>query len=105
MAGTKENRYLMPEYVTGFLLARNVKLQFSRVDARSTSHLTQLTVGTKFSASYKMFTLSGAVGVGHQKQSTTVDRTSDGMIINIPGAQVIGYYTTLLPKFPLKQRA
>ena len=94
----------MPEYVTGFLLARNVKLQFSGVDARSTSHLTQLTVSANFHASYKGFAMAGAVGVNHKKQSSTVDRTANGMIINIPGAQVIGYYTTVLPMFPLKQK-
>ena len=105
VAGTKSNRYLMSEYVTGFLLARNIKLQFSGVDSKSANHMTQLSVGVKFSASYRMFTVSGAVGVNKLKQSMTVDRTSDGMIISIPGAQIIGYYTTVLPKFPIKQTA
>ena len=104
VAGTKVNRYLMPEYVTGFLLARNVKLQFSGVDSKTASHMTQLSVGVKFSASYEMFTVSAAVGVNKSKQRTTVDRTSNGMIISIPGAQIIGYYTSVLPKFPIKQK-
>lgn len=89
--------------MTGYLLARNIKLQFSGVDAKSASRLTQLMVGTSFSASFQMFTLSAAVGVNRMKQSVTADRTANGLIINIPGAQVIGYYTTILPKFPRKQ--
>ncbi len=93
----------MPEYTTGFLLARNIKLQFSGVDAKSASHLTQLMVGVSFSASFQMFTLSTAIGVNKMKQTVTADRTANGMIINIPGAQIIGYYTTVLPKFPSKQ--
>ena len=103
VAGNKQNRYLLPEYVTGFLLARNIKLQFSGVDAKSASHLTQMMVGVSFSASYQMFSLSASVGVNKMKQSVTADRTANGMVINIPGAQVIGYYTTVLPKFPVKQ--
>ncbi len=93
----------MPEYITGFVLARGIKLQFSGVDAKSASHLTQLMVGVSFSASYQMFTLAGSVGVNKMKQSVTADRTANGMIINIPGAQIIGYYTAVLPKFPYKQ--
>ena len=136
MAGVKENLYLMPEYVTAFLLARNIKLQFSGVDANSASHLAQLIVGASrsssvqipldsllmgatdgasasmagsktFSGNYQMFTLysSASLSAGYKKtsQTMTVDRTANGMILNIPGAQIIGYYTTVLPKFPTKQ--
>ncbi len=103
VAGNNNNLYLMPEYVTSFLLARSIKLQFSGVDAKSVSHLTQLMVGASFSASYQMFSFSASVGVNRMKQSVTADRTANGMIINIPGAQIIGYYTSVLPKFPSKQ--
>ena len=103
VAGSKDDRYLLPEYVTSFLLARNVKLQFSGVDAKSASHLTQLMVGVSLTASYNMFSLSASVGVNKMKQTATADRTANGIILNIPGAQVIGYYTTVLPKFPVKQ--
>ena len=101
VAGTKSNRYLMPEYVTGFLLARKIVLQFSGVDAKSANHLTQLMVGASFSASYNIFSLSAAVDKNKMRQSMTADRTANGMVINIPGAQIIGYYTTVLPKFPV----
>ena len=107
VAGSKDDRYLLPEYVTSFLLARNVKLQFSGVDAKSSSHFTQLMVGASVTASVPVdayvFGMSASVGVTHTKQTATADRTADGIILNIPGAQVIGYYTTVLPKFPAKQ--
>ena len=105
VTGAGTNRYLMPEYVTGFLLARKIRLQFSGVDSKSASHMTQWSVKAKVTDSYRMFSLSAAVGVDNLKQTMTVDRTSDGMIISIPGAQIIGYYTTVLPKFPISQRA
>ena len=103
VTGSKDDHYLLPEYVTSFLLARNLKLQFSGVNTKSASYLTQLMVGGSITASYDMFSVSASVGVNNAKQSATADRTSNGIILNIPGAQVIGYYTTVLPKFPAKQ--
>ena len=94
----------MPEYVTGFLLARNVKLQFSELNQKSANHLTQLMVGASFSASFGAFSLSAAVDKNKIKQKMTADRTANGMVINIPGAQIIGYYTTVLPKFPINTK-
>ena len=99
-AGGDGNLYLLPEYVTSFILARGVKLQFSGLDSSSVSHAMQMMVGASFSGSYDMFTMAASVGIGKQKQSVTADRTANGMIINIPGAQIIGYYTQALPQFP-----
>ena len=103
IGGTTSSLYLLPEYVSSFLLARDVKLQFSGVDANTVSHSVQMMAGGSFSGSYGMYSLSASVGLGKTKQSVTADRTANGMIINIPGAQVIGYYTEVLPRFPQSQ--
>ena len=99
-AGDDGNLYLLPEYVTSFVLARDVKLQFSGLDSSTANHFMHMTAGASLSASYDMFSLSASVGIGKMKQSVTADRTANGMIINIPGAQIIGYYTQALPQFP-----
>ncbi len=105
IGGTDQGRsYLFPEYVSSFLLARNIKLEFSGVDANSVSHGMQMMAGGSLSASYDMFTLGASVGIGKTKQSVNADRTTNGMIISIPGAQVIGYYTNVLPRFPRSQK-
>ena len=101
--GGGKNLYLLPEYVTSFLLARNVKLQFSGLDSSSVSHAMQMIAGSSFSASYNMFSVSASVGIGKEKQRVTADTTANGMIINIPGAQVIGCYTQVMPQFPKSQ--
>ena len=101
--GDGNHHYLLPEYVTSFLLARNVKLQFSGLDSSSVSHAMQMMAGGSISGSYDMFSMSASVGIGREKQSVTADRTANGMIINIPGAQVIGYYTQVMPQFPRDQ--
>ena len=104
IGGETGSLFLMPEYVTSFLLGRDVRLEFSGLDANSVSHAMQSMVGASFSASYDMFSMSAAVGIGKTKQSVNADRTANGMIINIPGAQVIGYYTEVLPTFPRAQQ-
>lgn len=63
----------------------------------------QMMAGGGFSGTYDMYSLGASVGIGKTKQSVTADRTANGMIINIPGAQVIGYYTEVLPRFPQTQ--
>ena len=103
IGGSTSNLYLLPEYVTSFLLARDVQLQFSGVDANTVSHSMQTMAGGSFSGSYGMFSAAVSVGVGKTKQSVTADRTANGMIINIPGAQIIGYYTEVMPRFPQSQ--
>ena len=63
----------------------------------------QMMAGGSISGSYDMFSLSASVGIGKEKQSTTADRTANGILFNIPGAQVIGYYTQVIPQFPRDQ--
>ena len=102
--GLNSNLYLFPEYITSFVLARDVKIHFSGVDASSVSHAMQMMVGGAFSGSISTFSLTPTFGFDRTKQSVTADRTADGMIINIPGAQIIGYFTEVLPRFPQTQR-
>jgi hypothetical protein len=101
--GKHKNIYLMPEYVTSFLLARNIKLQFSGLDSKSVSKGMQMMAGGSVTGGYNMFSFSASVGVQKGKQSVTADRTANGMVIHIPGAQIIGYYTQVMPQFPKDQ--
>ena len=99
----------MPEYVTSFLLARNVKLQFSGLDSSSVSKAMHLIVGGHFNAELTsnigltLFNLESSAGFQKGKQSVMADRTANGMAIHIPGAQIIGYYTQVMPQFPKQQ--
>ena len=93
----------MPEYVSSFLIAKDLKLEFSGMDSASVSRGMQFAATAKFSGTYNMVNLNAAVGVNKNTQSLTADRTSTGMIITVPGAQIIGYYTNVLPKFPQDQ--
>ena len=94
------NTYLLPEYVTGLLLSRNVTLDF-KVDSASTS-ARAVSVGhsTSVSGRYGPWRASFSYNYGKRERSFRTESTSDGLRITIPGAQVIGYFTQVTPKFP-----
>ena len=92
--------YVLPQYATGFLLSRNIELEFDNQDASYSARA----VRTSFSAS-----VSGRVGIwsgsvntnyGSRRRTTRYETTANGLRISIPGAQLIGYYTQVVPKFP-----
>lgn len=92
--------YILPEYTTGFLLAKDISMTFRGVDSSTTSHALQTSASGSMSGSYGPFSASGSFSYGHKSSSLKVSSNSDGLQINIPGAQIIGYYTSLLAKFP-----
>ena len=100
--GKDDNIYVMPEYVTSFLLSRNVKLEFSDLDSKTVSTAMQVIAGISGGLNLPGLPfgfnsrLSSHAGWKHM----TADRTVDGMVIHIPGAQLIGYYTQVMPQFP-----
>ena len=98
-----ENLYLMAEYVSSLLLARNVQLEFHGVDQRHVSSALRLFNGVQFTGSYNGIGVHASVGVGRTEERMVADRTTNGLRITIPGAQVLGYYTNVLPKFPRNQ--
>ena len=93
-------RYLLPEFPSSFLLARNVELEFSGMDD-SAVHWAMSQFSTS-SANYGI----GPIRVSKSKTKSRysshvgIHRTANGMRIKIPGAQLIGYYTVKLPRFP-----
>ena len=100
-----EDTYLLPEYVTGLLLSQNINLEFVGISASQSVHAVH-------SASSSSYSLSGGFGpwkasVSYGRSSSNYQKTfkaestSSGMRISIPGAQIIGYYTQVMPKFPL----
>lgn len=97
--------YRLPEYVTSFLLAKDIELEISSKSKtlfRSFMRQTSLNRYTT-ERNYLVFKTSVTVESRHSssKVVTRVHRTADGFKLKIPGAQVIGYYTRVLPKFPL----
>ncbi len=94
----------LPEYTTGFLLAKDVSMRFRGISNNATSHALQESASTRMSFRYGPFTSSTSFNYGHDSSKVHVSAQSNGLQIDIPGAQIIGYYTSVLPKFPADPR-
>lgn len=92
--------YQLPEYTTGFLLAKDVSMSFRGVSSNVTSHAMQTSTSGSFSVGVGPFSASASSSYSHQSSHLRVSSLSDGLQIDIPGAQLIGYFTSVLPKFP-----
>ena len=103
---TKEDEtYLLPEYVTGLLLSRNVNLEFRGISASQSARAVHRFSSYSYSARGGFGPWSARVSGGKTKSSShrtfKMESTSNGLRVSIPGAQVIGYYTQVMPKFPV----
>ena len=101
--GEGGRQYRLPEYVTSFLLARDVELEFSGVDANTVRDTLDEYSHSSGSGGFLFFRASASVTKSNHWSQVTAHRTANGMRIKIPGTQLIGYYTQKLPRFPLKQ--
>ena len=75
-------------------------MRFRGVDSSTVSHAVQESASASLSGSYGCFSASASFSYGHTSSSLKVSTQADGLQIDIPGAQIIGYYTSVLPKFP-----
>lgn len=97
--------YRLPEYVTSFLLAKDIEMEISS-KYRNFFHsfmkdvFYKKTTTTKHVLIFKVGSTSEEKTDKNEEAKTRIHRTATGIKIRIPGAQIIGYYTKVLPKFP-----
>ena len=96
----KQKPYLLPEYTTGFLLAKDVSMTFRGVESSTSSEALKQSASGSLSFGYGPFSISPSVSHGHSSSHLQVSSESDGLHIEIPGAQIIGYFTGVVDKFP-----
>ena len=101
--GANGRQYRLPEYVTSFLLARDIELEFSGVDASTIRDTLDEYSHSSGSGGFLFFRASASVTKSSHWSQVTAERTANGMTIKIPGTQLIGYYTQKVPRFPLQQ--
>lgn len=94
------NKYQLPEYTTAFLLAKDVRLIFRGIDASTSSLALKESALSQFGGSYGPFSAASSFSHGHVSSDLEVSSQSDGLHIDIPGAQIVGFYTSVLPRFP-----
>lgn len=100
----KEATYILPEYVTGLLLSRNINVEFLEISAAQSAHAVRTASSSSYSLSGGFGFWKASISGGHSsvrsQRTFKAESTSDGLRITIPGAQIIGYYTQVMPKFP-----
>ena len=96
----RDTMYKLPEYVTSFLLARDIELEFSDINKRTFHDTVSTFTQSSAHASFFCFSASFSSSSSNYNSRSSVHRTANGMKIKMPGAQIIGYYTQILPKFP-----
>ena len=94
--------YLLPQYVTGLLLSRNVVLEFSGIDIQQSTSAIRESYSSSASASggFGLWSASFSFNHGRSHSTARMESTATGLRVSVPGAQVIGYYTQIVPKFP-----
>lgn len=85
-------------------MARKIELEFSGLDSETVTSTMSEMSHTSGGGGFLCFRASASKTKTKDTSHVQVKRTSNGMSIKIPGAQMIGYYTQILPKFPLDQQ-
>ena len=98
--GTTNPSYLLPQYVTGLLLSRNVEVEFTTSDASTSTHAVRVASSASVSGGIGPWRASFSYSGGRSHRTMNFASTSTGLRVTIPGAQVIGYYTQVVPRFP-----
>lgn len=75
-------------------------MEFSGLDAQSKQAALSASMGASGRGSYGPVSFGGSVSAAGKHEHTQASSTADGLKIDIPGAQIIGYYCDVVPKFP-----
>lgn len=92
--------HVLPQYVTGLLLCRNLDLEWSGVDQETKASFVRTSLNVGLQVSYGAFQLSAGLARAKQKSSFEATTTASGLRVRVPGVQMIGYYTEVVDKFP-----
>ena len=104
-------RYLLPHYVSSFIVASNIKLFYPNLGSwnfSDSSNEVNNIVQILMKYAYTQI-LNGGVGPFSFALPTGLDhnfqlkRQNGGLLITLPGGQVIGYILKTVPKFPENQ--
>lgn len=68
----QKDAFLLPEYTTGFLLAKDVSMSFRGVNSSTVSHVLQQSASGKLSGHYGPFKVSTSFSYGHKSSSLKV---------------------------------
>ena len=83
-------------------LPKDISLEYRGVDATTVNQAIKASAAATSGAGYGPFKGSASMTASGEVSSVQAESTADGLRIKIPGAQIIGYYANIIPKFPAK---
>lgn len=104
-----EGKYLLPEYPSAFVIASNIKIFFTEleIDSDETDSILNILMKYAYAATltggYGPFTLAPVGQARKDPHNFRVERKDGGILVTLPGAQLVGYIMTVVPKFPHNQ--
>ena len=104
----------MPQYTTSFFLANDIKIFFpglgivndSDIDNQTNNAINTLmryAYAPNLEGGYGPFSFVPAEGTKQDVHNFRVERINGGIQLSIPGAQIVAYITTVIPRFPADQ--
>lgn len=87
----------LPCFPTGYILAKDVLIKISRFKIRTVQDKKYLDEKTTSGGSFLFFSTAKTTQKTTDSSSSNFQMASDGMIVRIPGPQIIGYIQQMLP--------
>lgn len=92
--------YLLYQYPTAFLLAKEIVMDFTGLSDKAKQAALISSVGTLLKGSYGPISYGASISAAGSYNHMQVSSTVNGLTVHVPGAQIIGYYCDVIPKFP-----
>lgn len=94
---TKLATGLLPCYPVGYILCKDALIKLSGMALATSTSKTHLLEKSQSSGGFLFFSYSRASESQHDTSRATFQTASDGIIIRIPGPQILGYVQQLVP--------
>lgn len=89
---------LLPSYPVGYIICKDVYMELSGFDISTAESKQHLNEQFQASGGCLFFSFNTSSESSRDSSSASVEMASDGMIIRIPGPQILGYVQQVMPK-------
>ena len=90
--------FQLPQYVSGLLLSRNIEMEFDVQVNYSTQAVREST--GQLLGGFAFWRASLPSSFERVQRAASVQTSDTGVSVSIPGVQLIGYYTSIVSRFP-----
>ena len=89
---------LLPAFPVGYILCKDVLIKISNMNLESTEEKRHVLERSQSSGGFLCFSYNKASEGSSDTSRATFELASDGMLVRIPGPQILGYIQQIVPK-------